>query len=125
MKIKLDENLGRRGAGLFLQAGHDVSTVAEQGLTSIDDNGLATVCAQEDRCLVTLDLDFSNPFLFPPDKHAGIAVLRPPHQTSSEDVWSLCEMLIEGLAQAEISGKLWIVQLGRICEYRPEQDSDD
>jgi len=38
----------------------------------------------EGRCLVTLDLDFSNPFLFPPEDYAGIVVLRPRRLTPDE-----------------------------------------
>ena len=85
MKIKLDENLGQRGGELFRRFGHDVATVADQNLTSAGDDQLAEVCSSENRCLVTLDLDFSNPFLYPPADHAGIAVLRPPHQHSASD----------------------------------------
>lgn len=120
MKIKLDENLGQRGAEVFRLAGHDVSTVADQNLTSASDDQVAEVCASELRCLVTLDLDFSNPFLYPPSEHAGIAVLRPPHQHSASDIWELCQLLAQGMNQQAITGKLWIVQRGRIREYRPE-----
>ncbi len=34
MKLKLDENIGRQGAELLRQAGHDVASVVEQGLTA-------------------------------------------------------------------------------------------
>lgn len=78
MKLKLDENLGRRGIHLLQADGRDVCTVAIQSLTSASDEALAKRCAEEGRALVTLDLDFANPFRFPPEKHAGIAVLRGP-----------------------------------------------
>ena len=44
MKLKLDENLGSHGAELFHQAGHDVYTVAGQGLCSATDRKLLEVC---------------------------------------------------------------------------------
>jgi hypothetical protein len=66
MKLKLDENLGRRGEQILLDAAHDVATVADQGLTTAKDAVLIEVCRQEGRCLVTMDMDFANPFLSPP-----------------------------------------------------------
>jgi len=37
VKLKLDENLGRACADLLRAAGHDVTTVATQGLCSAPD----------------------------------------------------------------------------------------
>ena len=76
MKLKLDEDLGRRGDGILTAAGHDVVTVVEQSMQAADDDSLIEVCRREDRCLATLDLDFANPLRFLPSAYRGIAVLR-------------------------------------------------
>ena len=125
MKIKLDENLGRMGAELLRAAGHDVATVSEQQLTSAADSQLISVCALEGRCLVTLDLDFSNPFRFPPDEYSGIAVLRLPDRIREEDVLATCKTLIDGLAHGDVVGKLWSVERSRIREYQPELPEEE
>ena len=123
ISIKLDENLGNRGAEMLRDAGHDVVTVFQQGLTSASDHTLIGVCRDEQRCLVTLDLDFSNPFLFNPIECAGIAVLRLTSRPTADDLVETIEVLIAGLSRSDIRGKLWVVQRGRVREYLPE-DSD-
>ena len=125
MQIKLDENLGRRGRDLLSDAGHNVATVADQGLQSSTDLELIDVCQTERRCLVTLDLDFSNPFLFAPEDYDGIAVVRMPRSATPDDLYLAVETLINGLNREPITGKLWIVERHRIRQYSPESDAID
>ena len=118
--MKLDENLGVRGADLFRRAGHNVATVKEQGLCSSDDKELIKICRSEKRCLVTLDLEFGNPLIFDPKDYSGIAVLRLPPLPKPEDLYDAVHTIIKGLAQKTIGGQLWIVQSGRIRVYQPD-----
>lgn len=109
MRLKLDENLSRRCLALFQAAGHDTASVASQGLCSTSDAVLIDICRDEQRCLVTLDLDFGNPLLFKPSKYSGIAVLRLPRQCDPPELEGLVQVLIATLAKEEISQKLWII----------------
>ena len=122
MNIKLDENLGRRGAAILRAAGHHVSTVTEEGLSSASDEQLAEVCRSDGKCLVTLNLDFGNPLRFTPSRYSGIAVLRLPGGPDAGDLFQAVRTLAVGLATNTIDGKLWIVQRGHIREYQEEED---
>ena len=119
MRLKLDENIGRRGVELFQRVGHDVATVSERGLSSSRDENLLRVCVSEKRCLVSLDLGFGNPLVFKPSDYEGIVVLRLPSKPTPADLLTEIRTLIGGLAQKEIKGNLWIVQRRRIREYQP------
>lgn len=124
MKLKLDENLGQSTAKQLLEAGFDVTTVAEQNMRGSSDDVLIEVCRSEHRCLVTLDMGFANPFLFQPANYAGIAVIRLPKGQLSEDLLSAINTLINGLRTKTIEGQLWVIHKNRIRQYKHDDKSN-
>ena len=116
MKLKLDENLGHAVVALFREAGHEVETVRSEGLPGSPDENVIAACCREGRGLVTLDVDFSNPLIFPPADYAGIMVLRLPGKPAYNDLLLACRTLIRALETEGAVGKLWSVERGRIRE---------
>lgn len=55
--------------------GLDGDTVLSEGLSGTSDEGIFEVCKTTDRVLITLDLDFANPFRFPPGSASGIMLI--------------------------------------------------
>ncbi len=80
MKFKVDENLPVDVAELLREAGYDAATVLEQHLSGAVDSAVASVCRQEGRTLVTLDLDFADIRSYPPAQYPGLIVLRLKQQ---------------------------------------------
>jgi predicted nuclease of predicted toxin-antitoxin system len=121
MKFKLDENLGSRTAGLIAESGHDVETVAQERLSGTDDARLFEICVAERRCLISLDLDFTDVLRFPPRNTPGVAVLRLPRSTSVSLLTGLVRSLLTALRTASITGQLWVVEVGRIRVYEEDK----
>ncbi len=109
MKFKVDENMPVEVAALLAGAGHDALTVPDQQLGGRPDPDVATVCRQEARAVVTLDLDFSDIRAYPPADYAGIIVLRLA-RLDKHRVLSAVQRLLPVLVQEPLVGKLWIVE---------------
>jgi predicted nuclease of predicted toxin-antitoxin system len=114
VKFKLDENFGSRAARLLISEGHDAHTVLEERLSGAIDQTIFEVCIQEGRCLLTLDLDFTDVTRFPPHLGAGIAVLRIPQNPSIQMIEFLVKSMLRLLETESITGRLWIVEPSRI-----------
>src|SRR5919109_5557718 len=113
MRFKVDENLPIEGAQLFREAGHEVATVLDQHLGGKDDRTVATICQQEARALVTLDLDFADIRTYPPAHYAGMVVLRLRRQDKPHAL-EVFTRVIPLLAQEPLAQRLWIVEEHRI-----------
>lgn len=114
MKFKLDENFGSRTYQLFVQAGHDIETVHQEALSGTTDEYLFHICHQEQRCLVTLDLDFADVIRFPPQQSNGIVVIRVPRNPSLALLERMIRQLLQLIEANPIANQLWIVEAGRI-----------
>ena len=122
MKFKLDENFGTRTQQLFLASGHDVSTVGSQELCGCPDRQLFEICGQESRCLVTLDIDFGDVTRFPPDRSAGVVVLRLPRNPTLPILESLVGAFLRALGDRPLAGRLWMVEPGRIRVHQTDAE---
>jgi predicted nuclease of predicted toxin-antitoxin system len=114
VKFKLDENFGNRTYQLFAQAGHDVETVYQEVLSGTPDENLYRTCHQEQRCLVTLDLDFADVTRFPPDQSSGIVVIRVSRNPSLALLEHMISQLLQVIATTPMTNQLWIVETDRI-----------
>ncbi len=108
MKFKVDENMPAEVARMLADAGHDAVTVPDEQLSGRPDSNVSGVCRQEDRAIVTLDLDFADIRAYPPSEYAGIIVLRLA-RLDKHRVISAIQRLLPVFDQEPLAGKLWIV----------------
>jgi predicted nuclease of predicted toxin-antitoxin system len=67
LKFKRDENFDARLIPLLAEGGHDADTVRAENLSGSADEIISQTCVSAGRTLITLDIDFANPFRFPPE----------------------------------------------------------
>lgn len=124
MKFKLDENLGARTQHIFEEFGHDAHTVRQELLQGATDQQIYEICCNESRCLVTLDLDFSDVVRFPPQDAGGIVVIRVPRNPTLVLLESLVRQFLQTLASMTPERNLWIVEVGRIRVHQRDEDDN-
>lgn len=112
-KFKIDENLPCELSGFFNAEGHDSLTVNEQQLGGCDDEDLILICRKEKRILVTLDFDFSDIRVYPPQKHHGIVIFKSADQ-SKKTVLKLAKNFLSVLEKELVQKSLWIVEIDRV-----------
>ncbi|MCC6474581.1 MAG: DUF5615 family PIN-like protein [Burkholderiales bacterium] len=76
MKVKIDENIPARLAAELVGLGHDVDTVASEGLKGKPDGDVWSAAQGERRLPITQDLDFSDVRRFKPGTNAGLLLVR-------------------------------------------------
>jgi predicted nuclease of predicted toxin-antitoxin system len=94
-------------------ADHDAATVNQQALSGQADLRIAEVCLAEGRVLVTLDLDFSDVRIYPPDRYPGFMVLRVLRQDKPH-VMDVFRQAIALLQTETVEHRLWIVEETRV-----------
>jgi predicted nuclease of predicted toxin-antitoxin system len=109
MRFKVDENLPDDIAEALQARGHDAETVYGEGLRGKDDPTIAERCRQEERAIVTLDLDFANITVYPPEGYPGLIVLRVADQSRAH-VLRVFTRILDLMDQEPLAGHLWIVE---------------
>ena len=121
MRIKLDENFSTTLAEFLRQNGFDAESVLEEGLSGAADEDLFSKCKEEKRCLITLDLDFSNIVRFPAEDTEGIIVIRPNRPASLEVMTSMIELFLKALENHDPANCLWILEPHQLRIRKPRE----
>jgi predicted nuclease of predicted toxin-antitoxin system len=119
VRLELDENLGATWINGLRDRGHDVDTVSDEGMGGAFDADVLVAAAGASRALVTLDLDFSNPFRFPPGAMAGIVVLRVSDRPGRVELDAVLAPLCAALEVSDPTSLLWVVDARRVRQFEP------
>lgn len=123
LKLKLDENLSDRHAQAARARGCDATTVLAENLCSASDAAVLEIATAEGRVLITLDKDLSNTIRFPPNRYAGIVLLRPPEPMTLVSVERAMSVFLDATMTRSPVGRLWIIDRERVREFaKPEAE---
>jgi predicted nuclease of predicted toxin-antitoxin system len=118
VRIKPDEDLPVSLAAGLTERGHDVESVAEEGLVGAPDPAVLDAAISEKRMMFTLDRGFSGIRPYPPGSHPGIVVLRIDDQ-SARAVARTALALVDGHSLEDLVGTVTIAQHGGFRVRRP------
>lgn len=108
MKLKLDENLPAELATDLREAGHEAHTVPDEGLAGSPDNVILERVQSEGRALLTMDKGIADVRTYPPERYAGIVLLRP-RTSGRSDVMAFVRRHLPALLQTDLAGHLLVV----------------
>ena len=108
MKFKLDENLPLEIADAFRDAGHEIDSVHDEGLTGVSDEKILAAIQFEGQILLTMDKGIADVRRFPPSEYPGIVLFRPSTSGRGE-VLRFVQEALNVLLSTRMSGRLVIV----------------
>lgn len=124
MRVKLDENLPTSAALAVRALGHDVDTVADEGLTGEKDPVVLAAATAVERLLLTLDRGLGDIRTYPPGSHAGVVVVRVDSQ-SPRVVTDAVERLATTVDLNGLAGGVGVWRDGVLRLRRPQSVTDD
>ncbi|MEK7107256.1 MAG: DUF5615 family PIN-like protein [Patescibacteria group bacterium] len=117
MRFLVDENVRSEVARFLSKLGD--ATRPSKGAS---DSAIAKICEKEWRILITHDNDFANTVAYPPDKYAGIVLIRI-HPSTPEVVTAALSNLFATYDENSLDGRLVILGAnGFIIDKTPDEE---
>jgi len=119
VRIKLDENITVEAKAPLVAAGHDVDTVIDEALAGHPDPDVLAGAVADQRALVSFDLGFGDPRVYPPGSHRGVILLRLRDQQPA-NVVALLQDLADNHDLDDLAGCIVVVTEGLVRIRRPD-----
>ncbi len=108
MRFKLDENLPAELLDDLRTAGHEADGLRDEGLTGAQDEMVLELVRREGRVLLTLDKGIADVRAYPPERHAGIVLFRPPSAGRGATL-SFVRRLLPSILDRDLTGRLLVI----------------
>ena len=121
MSFLLDHCVPNKFLNLLKSWGYTATAVNQHIAADSDDSDVIQLAQKLDAVLVTVDMDFSNIFDYPPQNYAGIVVIRY-EPIDEAAVISTLQQALQDLDRDKLRGALIIVQPKRYRIRRPQSE---
>lgn len=122
MKFFLDANLPYSTKDVFSRHG-EAEHARDAGLGKASDTKIARYARKRKAVLVTQDLEFGNPYLFPTGSHIGLVIVRMPTQFTAAQTRKVLQWFLDVTPSNELLNTVTVVQPGQIRRKEPEEDT--
>ena len=116
MKFFLDANLAYSTRDIFSNHG-EVAHARDVNLAASPDKVIANYAQKEGAVLVTQDLEFSNPHLFPAGSHRGLIIVRMPDGFTAAQTNEVLRWFLGVTPAEELESTVTVVEPGKIRRH--------
>lgn len=113
MNFVLDANIPYLSKELFLAYGSAIH-VRDVGRQADPDDEVMRFAIEREAILVTKDLDFGNPYLFPAEKHFGLIIVRVPFYFSANSINAVLKRFLVTARLDELRRAVVIIEPGKV-----------
>lgn len=113
MNFFLDANLPCSLKDIFSRYG-EVWHTNDVGLQSAIDQDVFNFAVSKRAILVTRDLDFGNPYLYPKEAHHGIIILRVPSHYNSAQIKNIFADFLSAIELEDLLHFITVIEPGKI-----------
>jgi len=109
MRFLIDADIPRSVTEFLVASGHDVADIRDIKPPATSDIDIYRLANDQNRIIITRDLDFSNILLYPPPSDGGIIVLRI-HLLPVSEILNIIKDLIKRIPEEDFIGSLIVVR---------------
>lgn len=111
MKFFLDANLPYSTKDIFSRFG-EVLHAKDVDLQAASDETIFSFAVKEKAILVTKDLDFGNPYIYPKESHYGLIILRAPFYFTAKQINAVFALFLSSTQTEELKGSIIVLGPG-------------
>lgn len=110
----IDEDMPRSLSRALREAGFQAEDARDAGLRGRPDAEIREAAVRRGMALVTADLEFANPNVFPEGFPSGLVVCRYPSETQAAALTRAVAEQLAGLTDAELADSIAVLEPGRV-----------